>query len=166
MESSFIQKIWNNPVLRFCVGLVLLLSLVYLILVGLAVLGAGFRLIFTQPAIGMLEGVQENHILAFYLGDLSTALLQSSSVSHTVRLLSLKSAAGHHLVRCQRSGCTSCQSHGRLPCHHGGQRGDLPHQHCRQHDSLQREETAQTSLRRCHYARHLQHPHRLPGHGH
>ena len=86
IENSFIQKIWNNPVLRFCVGLVILLSLVYLILVGLAVVGAGFRLIFTQPAIGMLEGVQENHILAFYLGDLSTALLQSSSVSHTVTL--------------------------------------------------------------------------------
>ena len=37
-------------VLRFSLGLVLLLGLLYLIMVSLAVLGTAFRLIFTEQA--------------------------------------------------------------------------------------------------------------------
>ena len=63
-------------------GLVLLLSLVYLILVSLAVLGVGVRLVFTTEATKLFnkEEVKERLYIGFYVGELSTALLQSSSV--------------------------------------------------------------------------------------
>ena len=101
-QTSRRRKILNNPgrylearlfilctfniilVLKFSLGLVVLLSLVYVILVSLALLTAGLHLTFTPQVLSLVHNnvqlIEKNDILGFCLGQLSTALLQSSSV--------------------------------------------------------------------------------------
>ena len=70
--------------LKFSLGLVVLLSLVYLILVSLALLTAGVHLTFTPQVLSLVHNnvqlIEKNDIVGFCVGQLSTALLQSSSV--------------------------------------------------------------------------------------
>ena len=81
------------PVLRFTLGLLVLLSLVYLILVSLTLLTAGVHLTFTPQVVSLVNNnallIEKNDIVGFCLGQLSTALLQSSSVRPDLRNLSL-----------------------------------------------------------------------------
>ena len=70
--------------LKFSLGLVLVLCLGYILLVCLALFTAGVSLTFTPQAISLVRNngplLEKNDIIGFCLGQLSTTLLQSSSV--------------------------------------------------------------------------------------
>ena len=138
---------------KFSLGLVVLLSLVYLILVSLALLTAGLHLTFTSQVLSLVHNnvqlIEENDIVGFCVGQLSTALLQSSSVRVKDKFrikISFPWLAGLHLhprgfgglhqrlrFKFQRGG----SYHYRSQCRNQHQ------QHCPQLVALQREEGAE-----------------------
>ena len=93
---------WKTAVFRTSLSLVVFCSFIYFFLLNLSLLSAGVKILFAPHAHAILnnENYDENHvhlngstnvshsrvspILGFFLGDLSAALLQSSSATSSI----------------------------------------------------------------------------------